>query len=66
MTSETKEKIVRSYEDLTTEQKMMISEVKFKVIQDMAFDLGTKMNAYWLRQLINQLKLQLWHKEGKI
>lgn len=60
------EKIVEKYEDLTIQQKMMISEAKFKVITDMAFDLGKKMNAYWLQQLINQLKIQLWHKEGKI
>jgi len=64
--SQGKEKIVRTYADLTSEQIMMISEAKFKVIQDIAFDFGKKMNAYWLQQLINQLKLQLWHKEGKI
>jgi len=57
-------KVVRSYEDLTTEQKIMISECKFHVIQDLARDLAKKMNKYWLQMLINELKLWMAEKEG--
>ena len=55
-------KIVEKYEDLAPEQKIMISEVQFKVIRETASDLASKMNCYWLQQLINQLKIQLFVK----
>ena len=54
----------QKYEDLSLEQKLMIDSCKHKALENVARDLASKLNAYWLQQLINKLKLELAVKQG--
>ena len=49
-----------------TREAIIIHQAYHKAIVNIARDLASKHDAYWLQMLINNLKLELWAKQGKL